>query len=545
MSRNIGLVAALALVPVVGVVILPICAIAVGMTAACCGDRCGFKNLLADGAFLMLSAFCGFGSCRVNDPLAGAVSRFVIFVVATRTFVPVVCRIVFPIRTICMTESSTHRCEGICCADCTAGAALEIYCVACAVSRGFKCFRFYSFLIIGVRMWSVLVGSLCGYVAGRHYEGGGCAVCIINNNTVNNPFIKHLSGRSCTCGQSNSCTHCCLGDRSACTNGCSTACHGYIVLNSFPNCGYGSVSSNGNLVASSLFNTANAPSLELLAIGSSKAVCRERVFTGNTGYICHCACTAVSIEGNGISNNRDVLPNCSYGSICVYGDSITCSLFNTANAPSLELLTGRSSKTVCREHVFTGNTGYISHAACTAVSIEGNGISNNRDVLPNCGYGSVSSNGNLVANCLFTAANAPSLELLTGRSSKAVCRERIFAGNAGDICHCACTAVRVKAHSVGRGRGTLWLIGSNAGILIHIGVVCIGSKARGGRKKRRAINLAFPFDRHLADLRQGQSAHRINAIAVSLIACLVYIDLNRAIGVDGHTRIAINAVAGV
>ena len=57
----------------------------------------------------------------------------------------------------------------------------------------------------------------------------------------------------------------------------------------------------------------------------------------------------------------------------------------------------------------------------------GNGISNNRDVLPNRGYGSVSSNGNLVANCLFAAANAPSLELLAGRSSKAVCRERVFA----------------------------------------------------------------------------------------------------------------------
>ena len=66
------------------------------MAAACCGDRCGFKNLLADGAFLMLSAFCGFGSCRVNDPLAGAVSRFVLFVVATRTFMPVVSIIRLP-----------------------------------------------------------------------------------------------------------------------------------------------------------------------------------------------------------------------------------------------------------------------------------------------------------------------------------------------------------------------------------------------------------------------------------------------------------------
>ncbi len=70
---RVGLVAALALVPVVGAVILPLGAVAVGMTAACCGDRCGFKNLLADGAFLMLSAVGGFGSCRVNDPVACAV----------------------------------------------------------------------------------------------------------------------------------------------------------------------------------------------------------------------------------------------------------------------------------------------------------------------------------------------------------------------------------------------------------------------------------------------------------------------------------------
>ena len=230
---------------------------------------------------------------------------------------PVVCRIVFPIRTICMTESSIHRYEGICCADCTAGAALEIYCVVCAVSRGFKCFRFYSFLIVGVRMWSVLIGRFHTYCTCRHCKGCGCAVCVCKGNAAayNFPLIKYLAGRSCTCGQSNGCTHCCLGDRSACTNGCSTACHGYIVLNSFPNCSYGSVSSNGNLIANRLFNTANAPSLELLTGRSSEAVCRKRIFAGNTGYICHCAYTAVSIEGNGISNNRDVLPNCIYSSI--------------------------------------------------------------------------------------------------------------------------------------------------------------------------------------------------------------------------------------
>ena len=77
---RVGLVAALALMPVVGAVILPLCTVAVGMIAACCRDRCGFKNLLADGAFLMLS---------VNDPLAGTVSLN-IGLIATLALMPVI-----------------------------------------------------------------------------------------------------------------------------------------------------------------------------------------------------------------------------------------------------------------------------------------------------------------------------------------------------------------------------------------------------------------------------------------------------------------------
>ena len=202
------------------------------MTAACCGDRCGFKHLLADGAFLMLSAFCGSGSCRVNDPLAGAVSRN-IGLVAALALVPVVCRIVFPIRTICMTESSTHRCEGICCADCTAGATLEIYCVVCAVSRGFKCFRFYSFLIVGVRMWSVLIGRFHTYCTCRHCKGCGCAVCVCKGNAAayNFPLIKYLAGRSRICSQGNSCTFCRFADFASCANCRFTVCNGDSVFN--------------------------------------------------------------------------------------------------------------------------------------------------------------------------------------------------------------------------------------------------------------------------------------------------------------------------
>ena len=99
MSRNIGLIATLALIPVIGVVILPLGAVAVGMSAACCGDRCGFKNLLADGAFLMLSAVGGFGSCRVNDPLAGAVSRN-IGLIAARALMPVVGAVILPLGAV-------------------------------------------------------------------------------------------------------------------------------------------------------------------------------------------------------------------------------------------------------------------------------------------------------------------------------------------------------------------------------------------------------------------------------------------------------------
>ena len=96
---RVGLVAALALMPVVGAVILPLCTVAVGMIAACCRDRCGFKNLLADGAFLMLSAVGGFGSCCVNDPLAGAVSRN-IGLVAALARMPVIGVVILPLGAV-------------------------------------------------------------------------------------------------------------------------------------------------------------------------------------------------------------------------------------------------------------------------------------------------------------------------------------------------------------------------------------------------------------------------------------------------------------
>ena len=105
-----------------------------------------------------------------------------------------------------------------------------------------------------------------------------------------------------------------------------------------PNCGYGSVSGNGDLVANCLFCATNAPSLELLAIGSSEAVFRESVFAGNSGYICHCACTAVSRKGYGVGGRYNLLlfPSSNEGNVAVYcGVEI---ISRTAECPALEIV---------------------------------------------------------------------------------------------------------------------------------------------------------------------------------------------------------------
>ena len=151
-SRNIGLIAALALMPVVGAVILPLCTVAVGMSAACCGDRCGFKNLLADGAFLMLSAVGGFGSCRVNDPLAGAVSRN-IGLIAALALMPVVGAVILPLCTVA----------------------------------------------VGMAWRRILIGGLNLHSITGHGEGGGClgGVCQGDIALQHDPLVKDLAGLRC------------------------------------------------------------------------------------------------------------------------------------------------------------------------------------------------------------------------------------------------------------------------------------------------------------------------------------------------------------
>lgn len=137
---------------VLDAVILPLCTVAVGMIAACCGDRCGFKNLLADGAFLMLSAVGGFGSCRVNDPFAGIVSRN-ISLIATLALIPVIGVVILPLGAVA----------------------------------------------VGMAWRHILIGGLNLHSITGHGEGGGClgGVCQGDIALQHDPLVKDLAGLRC------------------------------------------------------------------------------------------------------------------------------------------------------------------------------------------------------------------------------------------------------------------------------------------------------------------------------------------------------------
>ena len=175
---RVGLVAALALVPVVGAVILPLCAVAVGMTAACCGDRCGFKHLLADGAFLMLSAVGGFGSCRVNDPVACVVCCRV-GLIAALALMPVIGVVILPLGAVA----------------------------------------------VGMAWRRILIGGLNLHSITGHGEGGGClgGVCQGDIALQHDPLVKDLAGLRCVRRNGhNGVLLDLVGDRCASGNGCRT-----------------------------------------------------------------------------------------------------------------------------------------------------------------------------------------------------------------------------------------------------------------------------------------------------------------------------------
>lgn len=172
---RVGLVAALALMPVVGAVILPLCTVAVGMSAACCGDRCGFKNLLADGAFLMLSAVGGFGSCRVNDPVACAVCCCV-GLIAALALMPVIGVVILPLGAVA----------------------------------------------VGMAWRRILIGGLELHIIAGHGEGGSRlgGVCQSDIALQHDPLVKDLACLRCVrCNGHNGVLLDLIGDRCASGNG--------------------------------------------------------------------------------------------------------------------------------------------------------------------------------------------------------------------------------------------------------------------------------------------------------------------------------------
>ena len=307
-----------------------------------------------------------------------------------------------------------------------------------------------------------LIGRFHTYCTCRHCKCCSCAVCVCKDNAAayNFPLIKYLAGRSRICSQGNGCTFCRFADFASCANCRFTVCNG------------------------------------------------DSVFNRLVGY-----------------NNIFVSVHCN-------GKSISCySSFGAIYHNLIDFITWIRSECDNLRCSFRNSVFASRNCSVTAVYACCEVIGRDRDRLPNCGYGSVSSNGNLVAGSLFNTANAPSLELLTGRSSEAVCRERVFAGNTGHICHCACTAVRIKAHGVGRRRRVLMheLEDGFVAYCVVFSVICFQVGIVGSLFKFRAGGSSYIAGDHGRGLlAQCGECHRAATGKVNRIHCGVTC-LNNAI----------------
>ena len=175
-------------------------------------------------------------SAGVADVIAAViVSRLVLLFVAARAFFPMIVCVLAPIACPCVPELCTCCSKGFCCADLSAGAALEIYCIVGAVGSRLERFGFYNLLIESMGMRSVLVGRFHAYCTGKHCESSGCAACVRKGNVAayNFPLIKYLAGRSRICGQSNGCALRRFTDFASCANCSFTVCNGDVVLYCF------------------------------------------------------------------------------------------------------------------------------------------------------------------------------------------------------------------------------------------------------------------------------------------------------------------------
>ena len=182
-------------------------------------------------------------SAGVADVIATViVSRLVLLFVAARAFFPMIVCVLAPIACPCVPELCTCCCKGFCCADLSAGAALEIYCIVGAVGSRLEGFRLLNFLIVGMSMGNC-VGRFHADFTVRHYESSGFTVRIFKSSVAAfyYPLIKHLTVRSRICGQSNGCALRRLTDFASCTDCRFAVRYDDGILFTLPDCIKGSI----------------------------------------------------------------------------------------------------------------------------------------------------------------------------------------------------------------------------------------------------------------------------------------------------------------
>ena len=213
-----------ALFPVIGIIGLP-----VGNAMTCCRKdyACLVGNFGCTGCILkpLVTAVAGVICCvaflRASRSLCGnegqivrmryglvisagvadvitavIVSRLVLLFVAARAFFPMIVCVIAPIACPCVPELCTCCRKGFCCADLSAGAALEIYCIVGAVGSRLEGFRLLNFLIVGMGMGNCLVCYNNGFVCvHRNIQDIGKYVCCNAVHSNNVDFITVIRGK--------------------------------------------------------------------------------------------------------------------------------------------------------------------------------------------------------------------------------------------------------------------------------------------------------------------------------------------------------------
>ena len=130
-------------------------------------------------------------SAGVADVITAViVSRLVLLFVAARAFFPMIVCVLAPIACPCVTKLCTCCRKGFCCADISAGAALEIYFIVGTVGSRLEGFRLLNFLIVGMGMWNCLVCYNNGFVCvHRNIQDIGKYFCCSAVHSNNVDFI--------------------------------------------------------------------------------------------------------------------------------------------------------------------------------------------------------------------------------------------------------------------------------------------------------------------------------------------------------------------